>query len=345
MSDPLRVAIIGLDHWYTAIPLAESFAAHPDVELVGIADLDPARAQEVAGKVGVERVSTTGEEFLTDPNVDVIAAYRSTEHNPSLCVAAAENGKHILSIKPMANTLEEATTILNAVRTAGVRFVGSETRSRASANHTQLYALLKEGKFGQLINASFAMWTGGLPRGWPDATDPGWFTAEGRAPGGGWIDHSIYQIDQMRWMLGAEVAKVSGFATNYKHPKLPFEDYGHAIVEFENGVVATIEDTWTGPGVGRTYWSIVGTEGAASFDSITGKLSLAGAASDLDGWVQANPKNMWGDDTDVLVKAFRGEDTVLGGVEDSWRNFAVCRAFYEAAESGSAVTPAELPTA
>jgi hypothetical protein len=74
-------------------------------------------------------------------------------------------------------------------------------------------------------------------------------------------------------------------------------------------------------------------------------VAFAGAATELGGWVQANPESMWGDDTDVLVQALRGEDTVLGDVEDSWRNLAACRAFYEAAESGTAVKPAELPTA
>ncbi|HZC27450.1 MAG TPA: Gfo/Idh/MocA family oxidoreductase, partial [Actinopolymorphaceae bacterium] len=138
MSTPVRVAMIGLDHWYTAFPLAKAFAAHPEVEVVGIADEDPARVREVAAAAGLDDAMRSEQQLLDDPRVDVVAAFASTDRNPAICVAAAGAGKHILSIKPLANTLDDASRIRSAVHKAGVAFVPAESRQRAGALGRQL---------------------------------------------------------------------------------------------------------------------------------------------------------------------------------------------------------------
>ncbi|HEY6738640.1 MAG TPA: Gfo/Idh/MocA family oxidoreductase, partial [Actinopolymorphaceae bacterium] len=223
-SEPVRIAIVGLDHWYTAIPLAQAITLHPETQLVGIYDADAARARQVATKVGCKRVAASPTELIEDDGVQVVAAFASVDRNPDTCVAAAEAGKHIVSVKPLARTLDEATTILTAVRKAGVRFLPGESRSRSTAHHRQLRTWAREGRFGRPLTATFQMW-GGLPKGWPGATSSGWFTDADRAPGGGWIDHAIYHIDLLRWVFDTNVVKVSGKTANLKHAELPFEDY------------------------------------------------------------------------------------------------------------------------
>ena len=77
MSSVTRFGIVGLDHWYTAIPLAEQLAARSDTELVAIADEDLARATEVANNTGGPRVTTSALELIEDPSIDVIASFAS----------------------------------------------------------------------------------------------------------------------------------------------------------------------------------------------------------------------------------------------------------------------------
>lgn len=166
ISNPVRIAVIGLDHWYTAISLAGAIAAHPEAELAGIWDADPVRAEQVAAKVGNPPVVSTPEQLLDDDQIDVAATFASVEKNPDLCVRAAEQGKHIVSIKPLARTLDEATRIVRAVQRAGVAFVPSESRTRATPFAQQLRAWVDEGRFGRPLTASHQAWTG-LPQGWP----------------------------------------------------------------------------------------------------------------------------------------------------------------------------------
>lgn len=341
ISTPLRIAMIGLDHWYTALPLAQAFAAHPEVELVAIADADSDRAAEVRAKAGLDATPTSEKELLQDPRVDVIASFGSTDKNPAVCVAAAENGKHILSVKPLANTLAEATEIREAVHRAGVVFVPAESRHRAGALGLQLRRWQQEGRFGQLLTASFQMW-GGLPRGWPGDSDPGWWIDPERAPGGGWIDHSIYHIDVLRWLTGGRVTKVSGVLGNLRHTHLAMEDFGHATMEFDTGLVAAIEDTWcAAPGGSRQSTTLVGTEGAISHDTLSGRLSVTDPV--YGGWIQLPAPVAHPTTIDDLLTTVRREDEPLATVDDAWENLAACEAFYRACATGTTVTPQALP--
>ncbi|HEY8455849.1 MAG TPA: Gfo/Idh/MocA family oxidoreductase [Actinopolymorphaceae bacterium] len=340
-TTPVRVAIVGLDHWYTAIPLARALAGRPDAKLVAIVDADLTRAQEVAARVKVAKVTTNADEVLADQSVDLIAAFASTDTNPATCIAAAEAGKHILSIKPIARTVEEATRIRDAVRKAGVVFIPAECRSRRSALHQRLRQWRDDGRFGEFLTASFALWSP-LPQAWPGATDPGWFADPDRAPGGGWIDHSIYHIDLMRWLFDAHVTSITGRIANLKYPDLPLEDYGHATVDFSNGVVATVEDTWTAPtGFFRTSMGIVGTDLAVTYDSATGRLSVTDPR--YGGWTQLPALSTQADDIDDILAAVRGEADPIGTVDDAWENVAACQAFYQACASRTSVTPEQLP--
>ncbi|MEQ7005934.1 Gfo/Idh/MocA family oxidoreductase [Actinopolymorpha sp. B17G11] len=343
MDSPARIAMVGVDHWYSAIPLAQEVAARADTELVAVADPDRDRAEEVVAKAGRGRATSDAEELLADPSVDLIASFTSTERNPAICLAAARAGKHLLSIKPVARTLDEAAEVVRAVRSAGVAFFPAESQLRTTAMNQQIRTWLDEGRLGQVRTASYSLWSS-LPQGWAGVSDPGWFTDPERAPGGGWIDHAIYHLDQLRWLLRAEVRSVRGTAASLKYPDLGLEDYGLAVVAFDNGVIARIEDTWlASPGGGRQTMSLVGTDGAVAYDSLSGRLSLTGMGETHEGWVHLSPPSGRGSVLERLVATVRGEADPLATVDDAWHNLAACRAFYESTATWVAVTPAPLP--
>jgi hypothetical protein len=126
----LRVAIVGLDHWYLAFSFARAVAGHHATELTAIVDDDLDRARELAQRVGVgvESASTDREPVLDDETVDVVASFVSVDQNPAVSAAAVLRGKHLVSVKPLARTLGEATELREAVRRAGVLFLPTESR-------------------------------------------------------------------------------------------------------------------------------------------------------------------------------------------------------------------------
>lgn len=344
MPQPIRAAIVGLDHWYTALELVKNVSAHPEVELVAIADRNEDHLRQVAGDAGILRTTTDLQELLTDPGIDLIASMVTVDQNPGVVIPAVRAGKHILSVKPLAKTLEEATAIVQVVRESGVTFIPAETRARASQQNDELAKLVRGGALGTLVSGNLAMMSS-LPTRWPgEAADGGWWAQAEHAPGGGWVDHAIYQIDLLRWLLGEEVIEVSGRAANLIHTHLDVEDYGHAILRFENGATFSVEDTWSAPaGSWRNELTLVGTKGAVSIDTLTGQIATFNVEPDMKGWTQAPLPQDTRNPIDPIVAALRGEPTALGTVEDGWINLAVCKAFYEAAEKGEVVTPPTAP--
>jgi predicted dehydrogenase len=218
-----------------------------------------------------------------------------------------------------------------------------ESRSREAAQNQLLKEWVSSGRLGTITSAQFSL-SGGLPIGWPGGVqDGGWWADPDRAPGGGWIDHSLYQIDRMRWLLGEEVATVSGQVANLVYPELGVEDYGHAILRFDGGAMASVEDTWSGPAGGwRIATSIVGTKASVHLDTTTGMIGLLEVDGAHQGWVQLTSPSDHTVGIDSILQAVRDPESALSTVEDAWENLSVCVSFYEAARTGTVQSPQHL---
>lgn len=215
-----RIAILGLDHWYSALAYIPALARDPRIKIAGIAHHEFARAQKVASDFGVERVVAEPAALLEDKSIDAVAIFMSTDRVPDLCIAAAQAGKHILTIKPLARTLDEATAVVGAIRAMGVRLLPTEgVGAGGRRGPVELVrSMVSEGRLGEIAFARCSV-SAGLPWSWPDNPKPGWFVDPARCAGGGWIDHAIYQIDRLRWILGREVESVRG--TRHSSPQGP----------------------------------------------------------------------------------------------------------------------------
>ncbi|KRC47080.1 oxidoreductase [Leifsonia sp. Root227] len=327
MSSPLRIAVVGLDHWYAAIPFAEQVARRDDTILAAVVDRDPARASEIAGRLGCERVETDPGAVIEDSSIDAIACFTSVDQNAELCKAAARAGKHIVSVKPLAMTMAEADAVVDAVEESGVVFIPSESR-RTSPLAAALSSWVHGGRLGELRSGAFAM-NSSLPKAWPGESGAGWWIDPRRTPGGAWIDHAVYQIDRMRWLFGSEVVGTTGVVSTIAHTGLPVEDYGHAVFTLASGAVVTVEDTWvSSPGGFSNRGHLVGSEGSVFYDSTTGML---GWSFDGEPWThRALPSDTF-DTLDALVDAVQSDTTPLVSVRDARATLSASLRFYSAA--------------
>lgn len=336
----LRFAIVGLDHWYSAISLAKSLMNHPRVELVGIADASEARAREIAEQIGLSEYTADMHKYINDDSIDAIGSFVTVDRNPEIVIAAAGAGKGIVSVKPFANTPVEGTRIVQAVEKAGVVFIPAETRLRQTELNQHIKQLIDGGELGTIVSGNFTL-ISSLPQNWPGApADGGWWADPTKVPGGGWIDHSIYQIDRVRWLTGEKIVTVTGRMGNLIHKHLGVEDYGHAIVEMENGASFSIEDTWSGPaGSWRITSVLIGTDSVISLDSLSPNMETFREG----GWTTQPLLPDDAEMVDPLVDHLTGAGTTsYGGVVDAWENLAVSLAFYESAKSGRPVDVAQL---
>ena len=116
----LRTAVVGVG--YLGRFHAEKYAAHRDAELVGVVDVDPGRAREVAAALGVR--AFTDHRALAG-RVDCASVAVPTQHHFEVARDLLAAGVDVLVEKPVTTTVEEAKALVEfAVRGERVFQVG-----------------------------------------------------------------------------------------------------------------------------------------------------------------------------------------------------------------------------
>ena len=155
---------------------------------------------------------------------------------------AARAGKHMVLGKPMAMTVAQADEMVAAVETSGV-VVRSVSGDRSAAR-SGLKARIDKGEIGDLVVLhQTGRWS--IAEDWYSSGTPGWFVDPRQVPGGAFIDEGIYWIDVFRWLAGSEVVEVDARMGNIVHKDIAVEDWGFATFTFANGIIATLEASWT----------------------------------------------------------------------------------------------------
>jgi len=343
------VGIVGLDHWYAGIGAADGLRQSKRAQMVAVAHRDEEKLREFAAERGIPHATTDYEAVATMDGVDLVVTACQTAENVDLCMAAARRGKHIVSVKPFAMSLADADRLIQVVRETGVMFASFDASYRLNGQWQQYKQWIGEGRIGVPISATLIQRANleGASMDWPGRrNDRTWWRDPSKVPGGGWIDHAIYQIDGLRWLLDDEVARVSGVARTLAHPELPkeLEDFGVAVLEFRKRLVATVEVTWTGtPAGGMNLTQFVGTDGQIANDpTLSGKLGVTGSKFDTPargGWTLFNPQGRRGAGglAEHLLECLATGRRPVATIDDSRATLAACLAFYEAARTGRTV--------
>jgi predicted dehydrogenase len=212
MSARLPIGVIGVGALGTHH--ARHLAALPEVELVGIHDINHARAAEVAAKVGTAPFPDL-DQLLGRVRAVTIAV--PTSVHASVGSRVLESGVAVLMEKPLAVTLEEADLLVAAARKRGVLLqVGHIERFNRAVRAAMPY--LAEPRYMESMRlAPFQ------PRGTDVAVI---------------LDLMIHDLDLVLHLVGgieATDVRASGVAVLSPHL-----DMANARVEFANGAVANV---------------------------------------------------------------------------------------------------------
>ncbi len=266
---PQGIAVVGLDHWYTAFGLLDNARASDVMPLVGVAEANGERAAYAQAKHPHVSVTHEYRELIARPDVAIVAICTPTRDAPAIARAAIAHGKHVLSVKPPARTVAELDAVIADAESAGVFFGSFEGMQRLNDRALILRDLLQSGAIG--VPMSFhQIGHGGLPSPWPGETGPSWWTSGDAVPGGAWLDHAIYAVDLARFALGGEVTQTTAIIENRVH-NLTVEDYGATLMRLQSGpgpsVSLFFEDTWTADATGGFSQTLfIGTAGTVRQD-------------------------------------------------------------------------------
>jgi predicted dehydrogenase len=235
----------------------------PGVELVAVCDQNEARAREVAERYGARTYYTDYAQLLAEPDISAVSIATPDFAHSEIALAAAQAGKHILCEKPLATTVEEAQSIVDAAKRAGVKlmvdfhnranppFVAARDSVRDGAIGTPSYA------YARLSNTTF------VPLemlSWADRSSALFFLGS-------------HAVDIMCFILDDTVARVHAVSRSgiLKGLGVDAPDFHVAIAEFKRGAVVTFENAWilprSQPMVYDFKVELLGSEGALYVDS------------------------------------------------------------------------------
>jgi predicted dehydrogenase len=141
MTETLRVGVVGVG--YLGKIHARIYRRLPDVELVGVVDIDLAAAEASANECGCSAYTDAAE--LLD-KIDAVSIVVPTVHHLSVARPFLERGIHMLLEKPIASTLEEGEEIIRLAEQSGaVLQIGHLERYNAGV--MRLAARIKKPRF------------------------------------------------------------------------------------------------------------------------------------------------------------------------------------------------------
>ena len=209
-----------------------------DAQYAAVCDIDEQRARSFADITGAPLVTTDARELIASRDVDVVYVCVPTAGHKPLVLEAAARGKHVFCEKPLAAKLTDVEDMLAAAQSAGVR-AGVGLILRHSPILTVLKSLIEDPALGRLMTVVFR--------------DDQFFPIQGHyrsdwrkdravAGAGTLLEHSIHDVDVLRWLAG-EVAGVRGTIRNFAGHK-GVEDLATAHLQFESGAQAQLVSVW-----------------------------------------------------------------------------------------------------
>ena len=279
---PVGMAVIGTG--YMGRTYAACLTRHvPDGRLVSV--WGGKRAPALAEEFGVEADASL-EALLARPEVEaVVITSPHTAHRPQ-AEAAAAAGKHVYIEKPMSVSVADCDAIIAACDAAGVKLtVNFVTRFRHAPK--AMKRLVDEGAIGDIrIIEMKGTWVGFFLKDVIDEATgriiiPEKVWARNPAEGSQFLDYGVHETDALRWLTGAEVARVYAEYHTFGTPPPP-DLTAQVQLTMTNGVMATVLMTYEtpAPGLEPNDWTrVIGSSGIIEADHY-GKVRLG----DADGW-------------------------------------------------------------
>lgn len=338
-NEILNVAVVGSGIW--GGQHAHVFNTLPNTRLVAVCDLQEDRAQAMAKTHGVAHVFTDHRKLLELDGIDAITiATPDFTHTP-LIVDALAAGKHVLSEKPLATTVDEAEAIRKAAA-ASDRKIMVDFHNRVNPAIAAARDEIAQGTLGRVIHGSGRLSnTTFVPLemlAWAGRSSALWFLGS-------------HLVDALRFMLDDDVTRVFAMRRDghLASKGVATADVHLSMLEFSKGAILTIENSWVlspdNPQVFHFETELVGERGQIqlnpSHNGAYRQLTGQGLKyRDLFGVTPAGPGRIGGfvfESIARFVDAIQNDTEVLATVEDGLRVTRVLSAIEDSAKSGQPV--------
>jgi predicted dehydrogenase len=225
-----------------------------DVEAIGIADIDDAKARDAAEHYGIPHVFSRHEELLGIEELEAVHVCTPNMAHREPAVAAMRSGKHVFVEKPIAATLDDAAQIVETAKKTGrVLFCSLHTRYNSPVMVAR--DIVAQGVLGHIYYGEAVI---SRRRGIPPRPS---FVKKSLAGMGALADIGIYSLDTALHLMGyPRPVAVAGctssvIGTTQGPPKLgswakwdpkeiEVEEFASAWIRFEDATVLVLKASW-----------------------------------------------------------------------------------------------------
>jgi len=342
MKDKVGIGIVG-SQFISSIHV-EALKSVADAQIIAVMSPTKGNAKTFAAKHGIPHHFDKLEDMLEMKEIDMILIGAPNKFHCEITLKAAKAKKHIVVEKPLCMNLSEADLMINTCKEENVKLMYAEELC-FTPKYVRLKALLDEGALGKPVLLKQSEKHDG-----PHA-DHFWDVE--RSGGGVTMDMGCHAIQFFRWLNKNNPIKsvYAQMSTNVHTNKTIGDDNAIIIIEFENGVIAMAEESWTKLGGMDDRAEIHGSEGVAYADVLQGNsiqtYSTKGVgyavekAGNTVGWSYTMYEEVWNygfpQEMAHFVDCVKNDKVPLVTGEDGKAVLEVIYAAYESAGTGKKV--------
>jgi glucose-fructose oxidoreductase len=260
---PLRVAIVGLEHGHVEGFLS-TLPQHHDVELVGIADADPALFAKYQKKYALAEslIYKSEANMIEKTHPQAVLVYTSIGEHRHAIEIAAQYGVSVMVEKPLTISLADALSIRQTARHYKIHVLVNYETTWYSSNKAA-YDEVEQGRLGAIRRV--VVHDG--HQGPKEINVPpeffNWLTDPAQNGAGALYDFGCYGVDLMTWLMHGETPLTVTAMVNHDKPEIyPHVDDDATIVLQYPHAQAVIQASWNWP-FSRKDMEVYGATGYA----------------------------------------------------------------------------------
>ncbi len=306
-------------------------------EIKAIASRNKSSAEETAMKLNIPQPYGSYQELLDDPEIQAVYIPLPNHMHAEWAVKAMYSGKHVLCEKPLALTIKDIRTLIEARDENNVK-AGEAFMVNCHPQWQSARQIIKDGSLGNIrtIQGFFSYFN----------NDPGNIRNIADYGGGGLWDIGCYPVHCSRYLMGTEPDSVTSVV---KYDKSFNTDYlASAVLDF-GGIISSF--TSSTQAVNSQSMTVYGDKSKLEilipFNAPPDRETFI--YLDRDALMQKPGEKIvfpaydqYTLQGDAFSKAILDDTEVPVPFEDSLKNSAVILAAFLSAQEGRAVNPAEL---
>jgi predicted dehydrogenase len=242
----MKLAVIGCGYW--GPNLVRNFIQSNKVQQVICCDLDQKRLDRMKGLYPMVEILSDYKQLLETPDLDAVAIATPVKRHHPIAKEFLLKGKHVFIEKPLTHSHETALELIQtAEQKERILMVGHTFEYTAAVNKVK--EIIASGELGKILYVSCIRVNLGLFQ--PDINVV-------------W-DLAPHDISIILYLMGEVPVSVNSQGKAHFNPEI--EDVATTTLNFKNGLIAFIHNSWLDPNkIRRT--TIVGSRKMLVYDDI-----------------------------------------------------------------------------